>query len=695
MQFIAVDSANEDNLYRVTAEAAEFLTSLGDAPIAVTTICGLARRGKSTLLNMVLEEKENAFATSSTTNAQTMGLWLARKQLTNPDTGDRVLLCDSEGLGSCDANAQHDSNIFVLTMLVSSHVYYNHVGALTSSALNELEVASRVADILREDSNNGGDSASTPGMTFLLRDFSLEMKDKEGNVLSPTQYVDFALSESEYGDAIKELFPHRTAFTLPRPASTPYDLKMMTNLTPNFLNAVDHVRHAMVRHRAKTMPSGGTMSGVVLLTMARAYCEALNEHRAPRITSMWTAVAEAETRSLVLRVLKNVDADIDRADVGVDATVLTSTVVLNAVKLLMNGIVKGVDIKVVHAAMWEVVEKACAMIVATQRRRSELARSAKELLFKRVLLEQEDSADKNNIYDDADDAVLVMLDETTRNFVDATRRMMRSLHAKAGLSDDLQEQVRNFETKAKSHVDKVRQMELHIADLENSATVNNARTKQTSMDYDEEIETLRKELGVARTAIKDLTTRHLDTLQQARQSEESLNNLQEDVHASETLCATLSDQVRTMRSTNQKLTRSLEDNEGQLEEVSNLRKALDRVQSEASEAKSDAKKQQHSLKLEVASLKTACAVVEASSSNTLSRKRRRTSDSNGDEDEERPSMSSHIKIKTKLEWLERRAEELVANLKETKSELRSAQRRERQLEVQLLCGGPTLMIGQQ
>ena len=51
-----------------------------------------------------------------------------------------VLVIDSEGLGAFDEDANHDTRIFLFSLLLSSYFIYNSVGSIDESALQNLSL---------------------------------------------------------------------------------------------------------------------------------------------------------------------------------------------------------------------------------------------------------------------------------------------------------------------------------------------------------------------------------------------------------------------------------------------------------------------------------------------------------------------------------------------------------------------------
>lgn len=56
-----------------------------------------------------------------------------------------VILIDTEGFGGMDENINHDSRIFLFSLLLSSYFIYNSVGNIDESALTNLSLIINLA----------------------------------------------------------------------------------------------------------------------------------------------------------------------------------------------------------------------------------------------------------------------------------------------------------------------------------------------------------------------------------------------------------------------------------------------------------------------------------------------------------------------------------------------------------------------
>ena len=116
--------------------------------IAVISVAGMYRTGKSYLLNRVILGRSNGFGVGPTVNPCTKGLWIWGRPLAGfNEDGDpiNVLVVDSEGIGALDEDTNHDVKIFTLAVLLSSYFIYNSMGSIDESALSSLNLVVNLA----------------------------------------------------------------------------------------------------------------------------------------------------------------------------------------------------------------------------------------------------------------------------------------------------------------------------------------------------------------------------------------------------------------------------------------------------------------------------------------------------------------------------------------------------------------------
>ncbi len=128
-------------------------------PIAVITMAGLFRTGKSFFLNRVLLKQKSGFGVGSTIKACTRGIWIYSGVIKGSYKGQElsVLVADTEGLSSTEADENHDVGIFTFALLTSSHLIYNSKSTIDAGAIKQLYMTTKTAGELK---GKGGECLS-------------------------------------------------------------------------------------------------------------------------------------------------------------------------------------------------------------------------------------------------------------------------------------------------------------------------------------------------------------------------------------------------------------------------------------------------------------------------------------------------------------------------------------------------------
>lgn len=104
-------------------------------------------------------KKEVGFPVGPTIQPCTKGLWLYRKVFFSPKDKEKtspVLIIDTEGLGAFDEEENHDTKIFLLSLLLCSLLVYNSVGSIDEGALTNLSLVVNLSKSLTVSSKTGG-----------------------------------------------------------------------------------------------------------------------------------------------------------------------------------------------------------------------------------------------------------------------------------------------------------------------------------------------------------------------------------------------------------------------------------------------------------------------------------------------------------------------------------------------------------
>ena len=138
-QLVKSESNSTEAPLKVVNEALKLLSSIGK-PIAVLSVCGPYRTGKSYLLSCILGNP-GAFKIGNSFEACTKGVWMSTVILEREDLA--VVLLDTEGMDSVDGDDDASKTDFInkvltVTTVLSSLLIYNSTGVPQWSDLEDL-----------------------------------------------------------------------------------------------------------------------------------------------------------------------------------------------------------------------------------------------------------------------------------------------------------------------------------------------------------------------------------------------------------------------------------------------------------------------------------------------------------------------------------------------------------------------------
>ena len=119
----------------VVPSSLNLIRSLGTKPLAVLSICGPYRSGKSYFLSRFLGPNE-IFKISNTDDPCTKGIWMSTSVLECEDF--IILLLDTEGMESLDSSEDYIIKLLVVATTLSSTLIYNSMGIPERSDLDNL-----------------------------------------------------------------------------------------------------------------------------------------------------------------------------------------------------------------------------------------------------------------------------------------------------------------------------------------------------------------------------------------------------------------------------------------------------------------------------------------------------------------------------------------------------------------------------
>jgi len=279
--------------YVVDEQAKTTLMAI-NRPCSVVSIAGRYRTGKSTLLNTLLHHK--IFSTSSTVNAHTKGLSF----FVDPTSG--LLFVDTEGLGSVQVSKKHDAAIFALAMSISSVCCYNTIGTITSQSLEELVFTTRFMNVLSTL------QLQTPLLIWILRDFSLELKNEDGQGIHVNEYMEQCVADSTFD--LRALFKQYEALALPRPTDHVDSMHDQTNTSADFQKCIHQLLARLQLVQPGTCGSQ-VLTGPLIVDILETLCHSLNESDDTlSIDSTWDMFSAKMKQRVIGTIEHNVAQDL-------------------------------------------------------------------------------------------------------------------------------------------------------------------------------------------------------------------------------------------------------------------------------------------------------------------------------------------------------------------------------------------------
>ena len=244
-------------------------------------------------------------------------------------------LIDTEGLGAYDEEINHDSKIFLIAVLISSLFIYNSFGAIDETAINTLSFVLNLSKTIKIKNSSNSKNAEEneadlaqyfPTLLWLLRDFSLKLEDKDGNVITEKQYLENSLEEksgalesieekNRVRNLIKTYFTEKDCFVMVRPVEKEEDLQNLQNLPDDKLRKEFLEQSRIFRNKVmkKTKPKTFNkmpLTGEMLIGLIQSILDSINMGSIPVIENSWKYVLKTEfiksSKGLIDKFLKEI-----------------------------------------------------------------------------------------------------------------------------------------------------------------------------------------------------------------------------------------------------------------------------------------------------------------------------------------------------------------------------------------------------
>ena len=287
----------------------------------ICPICcaGRYRTGKSFLLNRLSEAQPNCgFGVGDSVQACTKGLWVYRHFFDGPNDS-KIIYLDTEGIDALDANDTHDVRIFTLALLLSSTFLYNSVGAIDETALQTLNLMTRVVQNIKVSSENSNKQDLAPHMPrffWILRDFSLRLTDKSNQSITCDEYLESALQTTDKNkchirEAIRTAFPRRKLVTLPRPTNDDNNTNRLESipgaLTAKFKSALNALKNELWTNITPMIADGNCLNGLMYTELVKYFTNVIATNAVPVIHDSWALLSAVHARDLKDKLISDME----------------------------------------------------------------------------------------------------------------------------------------------------------------------------------------------------------------------------------------------------------------------------------------------------------------------------------------------------------------------------------------------------
>ena len=290
----------------INQEAFEVIRQLPN-PLGVISVAGMYRTGKSYLLNRMLLNRSGGFSVGPSINPCTKGLWMWNKTIpahTPQGKPLNVLIIDTEGIGATDEDHNHDNKIMTLAILLSSYFIFNSMGTIDESSIQSLSFIVNITKNIQQKNGNKDFAKYLPAFMWVIRDFSLQLKNREGNPITSKEYLEYSLemqpgtsefivNKNQIRKMVKEYFPNRDCVTLVRPLLEEGNLQKLertpaSKLRKEFIEQVNYLRKTVLNSINPKKLNGQELNGEMFIDLIKSYVKMINEGAVPIIQTAWT-----------------------------------------------------------------------------------------------------------------------------------------------------------------------------------------------------------------------------------------------------------------------------------------------------------------------------------------------------------------------------------------------------------------------
>ena len=268
------------------------------------------------------------FQLGHTMRACTHGIWMATTVLECDEFA--AIFLDTEGIDAPKAPKTTVMSLLTLTTLLSSFFIYNSKKVPWKDDLEKMRCFTQLSTSLLA---RGGKALTSevmkqffPHFLWLLRDVTLNVTNREGELISPTKYLHTRLLATKFGElaelgqALFSLFPSLECSTLPVASTKAHVIcnivKQEDKLNPAFNTAIDKLILRILQQVTPKKAIDGVCSvnGSQLANLVCEYVEAINTPGAlPDLEQGWQAVVRLELKESSDKLVREYKREMEEA----------------------------------------------------------------------------------------------------------------------------------------------------------------------------------------------------------------------------------------------------------------------------------------------------------------------------------------------------------------------------------------------
>jgi hypothetical protein len=268
--------------------------------------------------------RSGGFSVGPSINPCTKGLWMWSKTIpahTPQGKPLNVLIIDTEGIGATDEDQNHDNKIMTLAILLSSYFIFNSMGTIDESSIQSLSFIVNITKNIQQKNGSKDFAKYLPAFMWVIRDFSLQLKNREGNPITSKEYLEYSLemqpgtsefivNKNQIRKMVKEYFPNRDCVTLVRPLLEEGNLQKLertpaSKLRKEFIEQVNYLRKTVLNSINPKKLNGQELNGDMFIDLIKSYVKMINEGAVPIIQTAWTYMRQNQAIVAKKNALEN------------------------------------------------------------------------------------------------------------------------------------------------------------------------------------------------------------------------------------------------------------------------------------------------------------------------------------------------------------------------------------------------------